>query len=203
MKQSVKLLKVLTLILISVLAIVLVLIPPMQYYYFRQFIYKSVDSVPEREYILLVLGASVKENEYPSNALQERLDTAVTLFESGKVAEIVVSGSKDGETYDEPKVMKTALVKAGVPENLIVEDGEGDRTFSSCKNLSDRNITEPVIIISQGFHLPRALFLCRSLGVSAEGVYSVGSFSTFYSRWYTIREILAMYLAVWDVAITF
>lgn len=179
--------------------IVLLLIPPIQYYYFRRFVYVNVDSVPKEQFKVVVLGASVRDNEYPSNALQERLDTAVDLYNAGNVSEIVVSGSTDGETYDEPKVMKTALVKAGVPENLIVEDGKGYRTFDSCKNIRQLYKTEKVIIVSQGFHLPRALFLCRSMGINAEGVYSTGAFSTYYSRWYTVREVLAMYLAVWNV----
>lgn len=184
-------------------ALIAVFIPPMLYYYYRRFIYTSTDVVPKEKSAVLVLGASVLSNETPSSALQERLDVAADLYKQDKVSSIIVSGASDENGfYNEPKAMKASLQKSGVPEALIVEDSEGNRTYESCYRAKHTFEMNNLIVISQGYHLPRALFLCRSLGVDATGVFSVGAFSTYYNRWYTVREVLAMYVAVWDIITT-
>jgi vancomycin permeability regulator SanA len=179
--------------------LLLLFIPPLLYFYFRQFIYTSIDTVPIEKHQLMILGAGVIDGDTPSHALQERLNTAVALYQQGKVSTILVSGARDSDFYDEPKVMKEALEAAGVDSSIITQDGEGLRTYDSCYRVKNEYKLDNIIVISQGYHLPRALFLCKMLGVQSTGVYSVGVFSTYYSRWYTIREVLAMYAAVWDI----
>lgn len=180
--------------------VVIILIPPFFYFYYRRFVYVSVNAVEKGKHTLLVLGASVIENSKPSAALQDRLNLAHKLYLDGKVERIIVSGARDSEDYDEPFVMKNELVNLGIPEELIIEDPRGYSTFDSCINAKDTYNSDEVTILSQGFHLPRALFICKSIGISnATGVYSTGSFSTNYSRWYTVREVMAMYKAIWDV----
>jgi SanA protein len=179
-------------------AIVLLAIPPLLYFYYRRYIYVSVDAVGGSHPTGMVLGAAVYPGGTPSSALRERLDTAIELYKAGKIEKILVSGAHD-VGYDEPRAMKTALVESGIPPEAIIEDNLGLRTYDSCRRArSEFEITE-LLVISQGFHLPRALFLCRSFGIQASGVYSVGPFSTYYNRWYTVREVMAMYVAVWDV----
>jgi vancomycin permeability regulator SanA len=188
-------------VFLLVAGLIAVFIPPMLYFYYRRYVYTSVDVVPKEAAVVVVLGAAVSGTDTPSNALQDRLDVATSLYKQDKVSSIIVTGTRDDDNYyDEPKAMKAALVKAGVSEDIIVEDPEGFRTFASCRRLKDTFNVSKVIVVSQGYHLPRALFLCRSLGIEATGVYAVGSFSTYYSRWYTVREIMAMYVAVWDIA---
>lgn len=179
--------------------VILLLIPPILYFVYRRYVYISTDSVPNNQGYALVLGAAVSDEDTPSSALQDRLDAARELYVKGKVDKILVSGSRNSEFYDEPKAMKNALVKVGVPEDAIIEDGEGYHTADSCRRAKEVYGLSKVIVVSQGFHLPRALFLCRSFGIEATGVYATGNFSTYYSRWYTVREVLAMYLAVFDV----
>jgi vancomycin permeability regulator SanA len=197
-----RILKIIGKVVVAVLVVAFLLmlfIPPILYFYYRRFIYKSVEVVTEGQHTLLVLGAGLWGGDTPSHALQDRLDVAVKLSNNQKVGQIIVSGAEDSEFYDEPKVMKETLVKLGVSDSLIIEDDEGNRTYESCYRAKYVYNKSEVVIISQGYHLPRALFLCRSMGIDALGVYSTGNFSTYYSRWYTVREVAAMYVAVWDI----
>lgn len=179
--------------------LILLAIPPTLYYHYRRYVFTSVDAVDRNPKVGMVLGAAVYKDGAPSSALRERLDTAVALYKEGKLEKILVSGSHEGSVYDEPKAMKAVLVESGVPTEAIIEDNWGFRTFDSCRRAKSEFQFNELLVVSQGFHLPRALFLCRSVGINAYGVYSVGPFSTYYSRWYTVREIGAMYKAVWDV----
>jgi len=186
-------------VLLVLFLIVLIAIPPMLYYYYRRYIYVSVDAVGDTHTTGMVLGAAVYPGGTPSSALRERLDTAIALYNDGKIKRILVSGAHDEEVYDEPRAMKAALVASGIPAEAVIEDNLGLRTYDSCRRAKSEFQIDDLLVISQGFHLPRALFLCRSVGIQASGVYSVGTFSTYYSRWYTLREVAAMYVAVWDV----
>lgn len=192
-----KLLKVfgkISFVIIILSALVMVAIPPLLYTFYRRYVYVDTSAVPKDEGAAMVLGTGIN-----SNALQDRLNVATTLYKEGKISTILVSGTRNSDFYDEPKAMTELLVKAGVPEEIITQDGGGYRTFDSCLHAKETFKLDKLIVISQGFHLPRALFLCRALGIDATGVYSVGGFSTYYSRWNTVREVLAMYRAVWDV----
>lgn len=189
-------------IVVVLSAIVLLAIPPLLYFYYRRYIYVSVEAVGETHKTGMVLGAAVYPGGTPSSALRERLDTAIELYKSGKIERILVSGAHD-VGYDEPRAMKIALVESGIPPEAVIEDNLGLRTFDSCRRAKSEFEISELLVISQGFHLPRALFLCRSMGIQASGVYSVGPFSTYYNRWYTIREVGAMYVAVWDVLLTY
>lgn len=186
--------------IISVLVIlVFVAIPPSLYYYYRRFIYLSLDAVKDNPTTLMVLGAGVYPDDTPSSALQERLNMAGDLYRDGKVDKILVSGARDTGTYDEARAMKAELVDFGIPPEAILEDNMGLRTFESCKRAKSEFKLDSLLVVSQGFHLPRALYLCRAVGIEAFGIYAVGSFSTYHSNWYNLREIGAMYLAIWDI----
>ncbi len=186
-------------IVVVLLTILFLAIPPVLYFYYRRFIYVSVDAVPKEPQTVMVLGAAVYPDDTPSGALQDRLDTAVSLYKSKNISKILVSGARDSEQYDEPRAMKAELIKAGVPEDIIVEDGKGFRTFESCFRAKHEYSIDSLLLVSQGFHLPRALYLCESVGIKTTGIYATGNFSSYHSSWYTFREIAAMYLAVWDI----
>lgn len=185
-------------IVFVLMVLVVLFIPPVLYFGYRRYVYVSPTAISGESLTVIVFGAGV-EGDTPSGALRDRLDTAIKMFETGKVATIVVSGARTSEYYDEPKVMKSALVEAGIPEDSVIEDSFGMRTYDTCRRAREEYDISDAILVSQGFHLPRALFLCRNVGINATGVYATGSFSTYYDRWYTIREVLAMYKAVWDV----
>lgn len=180
--------------------IFLVSIPPLLYYNYRQKIFVSVTSIPRSiPQTVMVLGAAVYPNDTPSNALQDRLEMAHSLYKHGNVEKILVSGAKDEGIYNEPRAMKATLVELGVPAEIIWEDDGGSRTFESCRRAKEDFGFDSLLVVSQGFHLPRALFLCEQIGLRVAGIYATGAFSESHSDYYTVREIAAMYLAVWDI----
>lgn len=175
--------------------------PIFVYYNYRRFVYVDTESV-ELTDIAIVFGASAYSLEEASPPLQERLETAAKIYKGGKIKKIIVSGNKESPFYNEPLTMVNTLVKLGVDGNDIVEDFAGYRTYDTCVRAKKVFGVNKALLISQGYHLPRAIFICKSVGIDATGVYSSGDFSTYYNRWYSIREILAIYNAFVDIYIT-
>lgn len=187
------------LLLIVVAILLFIVFPGYVYYNYRQYVYVDQSSV-QNEKVAIVFGASTYGIDEPSPPLKERIETAAELYLAQKVKKIIVSGNAE-EFYNEPETMKNTLVKLGIPESYIILDKYGFRTYDTCYRAKNVYKIDKALLISQGYHLPRAIFTCRSLGIEATGVYTKGTFSTFYSRWYTVREILAIYAAFKDVYI--
>jgi len=178
----------------------IVLIPVYIYYGYRQYVYADIETI-ETAKTVIVFGAAIYGPDAPSAPLKDRIEMAAQLYEAGKVSKIIVSGDGTQEYYDEPTAMKNALIKLNVPEDIIIKDKYGIRTYDTCYRAKNIFGVADAILVSQGFHLPRALFLCRELGINAEGVYATGAFSSGYSRWNIVREIAAMYNAFLDLTI--
>lgn len=159
----------------------------------RIFSFESVAARPSA----LVLGASVKSRK-PNSALQERLDMATLLYESGKVKKLVLSGDNRTIEYNEPQAMKDYLIEKGIPEHDLVLDYAGRRTYDSCYRARDIFHLDSVIIVTQDFHLPRALYLCNTLGIDAIGVAADTQYSIRWFGWY-LREIPATLQAWIDI----
>ena len=158
--------------------------------------YAAADVTPHD--VALVMGAAMWGNQ-PSPALQKRLDAATALYKSGKVKVIIVSGHVD-QGYNEPKGMKDALVAAGVPAGKIVADNLGDDTFSSCWRAEHVFGMSSLIVVTQTYHLPRALAACRLVGIDAVGVGTgPGSYD---ATWVQVeaREIGANVKLLYDIA---
>lgn len=117
---------------------------------------------------ILVLGAGIEEDGEPSPILKERLDTALTLYQKEASANILVSGGSD-DTESEVSVMKHYLEKKGVPSKAIKVDSHGVNTFTSVNNAYDEYGAEKLIIVSQKFHLYRAVYISEQLGISTYG----------------------------------
>ncbi len=118
---------------------------------------------------ILVLGAGLTPEGTPSRMLSDRLDIAVDLFRAGLSSTILVSGDRR-TGYDEVTAMHRYLVEAGIDEQAIIEDGFGFSTGESVSNLADKSEAERVLIVTQAYHLPRALFLATAHGLHATGV---------------------------------
>ncbi len=165
-------------------------------WYYSQKIY-SLNSVPE-DNVAIVFGAAVYRNGRLSSVLRDRMDTAITLYEQGKVEKIIVSGHTENEFYDEPGAMRAYAIQRGVPENDIQADNGGNRTYDTCYRAQDIFQLESATLVTQNFHLPRAIFTCRRLGVAAQGV--AADLRPYRGmRWYEFRETLATIYALWDV----
>src|SRR5512133_1537481 len=131
-------------------------------------IYKPGEILPQE--IAIVLGAAVKEDGTPSDALMDRLQTGATLYQYGLVKRILVSGDDGGFHRDEVSVMKKTLIDLGIPEVAIDTDPHGYRTYESCKRAIQTYHISEAIVVTQNFHLPRSLFLCNELGLNTIGV---------------------------------
>ncbi|WP_018178110.1 SanA/YdcF family protein [Jongsikchunia kroppenstedtii] len=121
-----------------------------------------------RSSTLLVLGSKVSDGA-PGNYVRGRLDTALRLYADGGVHRIVVSGNGRPSAGDEPAVMRDYLRERGVPDGLIAVDETGYDTSDSCHNLRSAGV-RAATIVTQDFHLPRAIALCRHAGIAATGV---------------------------------
>ena len=120
--------------------------------------------------VAIVLGAKVWENGEPSNALYDRVVTAVELYRAGRVKKILMSGDNPTENYDEPAAMKATALKLGVPESDIVLDFAGRRTYDTCHRAKEIFEVRRAIVVTQEFHQPRAIYLCNNLGVDSIGI---------------------------------
>lgn len=120
--------------------------------------------------VALVLGAQVYDDGNPSAFLEARLDLARRLLESGKVKVLLVSGDNMHHNYDEPTAMRAWLMAHGVPEGRIVRDYAGFDTYDSCARAKRVFGVGQVTVVTQTYHLARAVMLCRRLGLDAAGV---------------------------------
>lgn len=137
-----------------------------------RYIFTDVASVPQSD-VGIVLGASVVQGK-PSPILQARAGAAVRLYEVGQIKKILVTGDDDQPDYDEVTPVSRYLLDAGIsPEDIILDHGGLD-TYSSMYRARNVFDVSSAIVITQDFHMPRALFLARALGMDAYGFVAVG-----------------------------
>ncbi|WP_089296939.1 SanA/YdcF family protein [Actinoplanes regularis] len=161
----------------------------------------SLADVPSAP-VALVLGAQVDAPGVPSAFLAARLEIARQLYEAGKVKAILVSGDHAEWNYDEPGAMQVWLVARGVPADRIVMDHAGFDTYDSCARANQIFGVRQAIVVSQSFHVPRAVALCRALGIEATGVGddTARLYKPLWARGQT-REWAAAVKAAWDLGI--
>ncbi len=119
---------------------------------------------------ILVLGAGVRDDGTPSDMLADRLDQGIALYKSGAADYLVMSGDHGREHYDEVNVMKRYAIDAGVPSEAIFMDHAGFSTYESMYRARDVFELESVIVVTQEYHLYRALYVADELGLEAYGV---------------------------------
>jgi vancomycin permeability regulator SanA len=157
--------------------------------------------VPPRP-VAVVLGAGVA-GEHPSPFLARRLDIAAELYTRGTVRAILVSGDNSRRTYDESTVMRSYLLGKGVPQIKVATDYAGFDTWDSCVRARKVFGVQRAVLITQRFHVPRAVALCRSAGLDVHGVGddSMAAFpaETLAS---SAREFVASGKAFWDAVVS-
>lgn len=160
----------------------------------------TVDDAPARP-VALVLGAQVTDAR-PSAFLEARLELARQLYAAGKVRAILVSGDNGQVEYNEVDPMREWLVAHGVPASKVVGDYAGFDTYSSCVRATKIFGVREAIVVTQSFHLPRAVALCRNVGVDAIGVGDDSvRVNAFWWRWGAARDKLACVKAVFDMTV--
>ena len=152
--------------------------------------------------VAIVFGAQLAEGgERPLPVLRNRLDTAGGLYGARMVSWLLVSGDAGGASGDEPAAMTRYLMEGGMPREVIVADGSGLDTHTTCRRAHDVFGVRRALLVTQGFHLPRAVALCRAAGIDAEGVLAgCGDCDRARLVWNTSRDWLAAPKAAWDVA---
>jgi len=146
----------------------------------------------------LVLGASVNPDGSASDALSDRIKTADELYKLHKVSKLFLTGDDGGFHGDEISAMKKIALAEGVSSTDILTDGHGYRTYESCKRAAETFGVTSTVIITQRFHLARALYLCKNFGIEAQGIPAdrQGYRSIIM---FTLRDLLASAKAWWDI----
>jgi SanA protein len=158
--------------------------------------YSSIDKVPVSD-IAIILGASVI-NHKPSPVLAARADAAIALWHAGKVQKILVTGDSAQWSHDEVGPVRTYLMNAGIPQSQIFLDHSGFDTYSSIYRARAAFPSQSAVIVTQDFHLPRALFIAQSLGMKASGLDAAQGAADSYDY---LREIPASDKALYDLVI--
>jgi vancomycin permeability regulator SanA len=158
---------------------------------------RTTADVPRTD-VAVVFGAGLWDGE-PSPYLAHRLDAAAKLYREGRVKVVLVTGDNSREDYDEPDAMRVYLTRHGVPDGRIVSDYAGFDTWDSCVRAKKIFGVDEAVLISQGFHIRRAVALCRAAGVES---YGVGVDAVHDATWYYggAREIFAAGKAALDAA---
>ncbi|MFE9843233.1 SanA/YdcF family protein [Streptomyces goshikiensis] len=156
---------------------------------------RTTAGAPSAE-VAVVFGAGLW-NGRPTPYLANRLDAAAELYRAGKVKVVLVSGDNSRTGYDEPDAMRTYLTAHGVPGERIVSDFAGFDTWDSCVRAKEIFGVHRAVLISQGFHIHRAVALCEAAGVDS---YGVGVADAHDATWYYggTREVFAAGKAVLD-----
>jgi len=150
--------------------------------------------------VAIVFGAGLTRDGEPTLILKDRVKTAVQLYFNGKAQKLLMSGDNRFTDYNEPEAMRQYALGLGVPDDAIVLDYAGRRTYDTCYRARAIFGIDSALLVTQQFHLPRALFLCNALGIQAVGVDADN-----YWYWpplmliWNVREQLATVGAFWDV----
>jgi len=196
-------LKLILLIIITIFCLFLA-IPYSLYsvisYTYQDQIYSIDDKLPETR-VAIVFGAALQNyNKEPSPILQDRILTAVDLYKKGIIKKIIMSGDNRYLDYNEPQIMVDFAKKNGVSEFDLQPDYAGRRTYDTCLRAKEIFGVNQAILISQNFHLPRALYTCNALGLEAIGVSADRNIYQDYTG-FEVREFGATLLAFWEINI--
>ncbi len=161
-------------------------------------IYNATD-VPQSQAII-ILGASLKPDGTPSDALKDRLITGAELYNLNKAPKILITGDDGQNNSDEVSEMKKYLLSINIPEQDIIRDDHGYRTYESCKRAKEEFQISNAILVTQKFHLVRALYICNTLSVNSVGVTS--DLQTYQKiTQFVLRDWLASFKAWIDINI--
>jgi SanA protein len=169
--------------------------------YGKNKIYDDVEKMPGYD-VAIVFGAGIKANTEPNDMLKDRLDTVAELYYSGKVNKMLLSGDNSAPDYNEPQVMYNYLLYVhDIRAEDLVRDYAGLRTYDTCARAKNIWNIDKALLVSQGYHLSRAIFTCNKLDIESSG-FSATKYDYFGERYYKTREIIALHRALWDVYIS-
>lgn len=160
----------------------------------------AVADVP-REEVAIVPGALVNPDGTMSAMLADRVRQAAALWHAGKVEKILVSGDHHTWAYDEPDTMRKALVRMGVPPRDVFEDHAGFDTWATMVRARGIFGVRDAVVVTQGFHMPRALYLADAAGIHATGLTADLHQWGYQGRKSEVREVLSRVKAIVDTSL--
>jgi SanA protein len=160
----------------------------------------KVADVPPAQ-VAIVPGALVQPNGKLSVMLGDRVRQAARLWHAGKVEKVLVSGDHHTWAYDEPDTMRKALVRHGVPPRDIFEDHAGFDTWATMVRARSIFGVQDAVVVTQDFHMPRALFLADEAGIHATGLTSDLHHYGYQLHKSEVREVLSRVKAIADVTL--
>lgn len=161
------------------------------------YIYQDISKIPKAQTVM-ILGASVRPDKTMSDMLKDRANTAIEIYKANKAENILISGDGKEKNYNEVEVVKNYLLEQGIPKEKILLDYSGFDTYDSMYRARDIFGIKKIIISTQDFHLPRAIFIAQSLGLDAYGI--VADKHKYKNMELNLgRELLATVKAYFDV----
>lgn len=162
----------------------------------------TVESAPIRR-VAIVFGAGLWRDGSPTPILRDRVATAAQLYFAGKVEKLLMSGDNSYVGHNEPGAMRGYALELGVPEAAIVLDYAGRRTYDSCYRARAIFGVQEAVLVTQAFHLARALYECNALGLPSVGVPA--DLRVYQRRslfFWNLRELPATLVALWEVHVS-
>jgi vancomycin permeability regulator SanA len=162
--------------------------------------FRDPQQVPPKP-VAIVFGAEVYRNGKLSPMLAARVQQAVEVYRLGRVRKILMTGDNSRTDYDEVTAMKRYAAELGVPAEAIYLDYAGFSTYESCYRAGEIFGVREAVVITQGFHLPRAVYTCAHLGMEVVGLETNdrGNYLKRVMARHMAREMLATVKALWDV----
>lgn len=160
-------------------------------------IYREAATVPARP-VAIVFGAGYWPSGRLSDALADRMEAAIALYQAGRVNKLLLTGDNRVEDYNEPAAMAAYAEARGVPPEDLVLDYAGRRTYDSCYRAGAIFGVESAVLVTQDFHLPRALLTCDRLGLDVVGL-TADRQAYVRAAWYDLREVFALTRAWLDL----
>lgn len=162
----------------------------------------SVEAAPHQP-VAIVFGAGLRRDGSPTTVLRERIATATDLYKAGKVDKLLLSGDNNFNDYNEPEAMRQYASSLGVPDEDIVLDYAGQRSYDTCYRARTIFGVRNAILVTQPFHLPRTLYTCNSLGIDSLGVPADNlRYHQALMTFWNLRETFATLVALWEVNVS-
>ena len=162
-------------------------------------VFYQISDLPQRD-VELVLGTEPVRPDGSTNLhFLKRTDAAVKIYLAGKAKTLLISGSKNNRGFNEVLEMKNRIVTNGVPESVLQLDFDGNRTWESVRRAKEVYHLQKIIVVTDAFHAPRALFLCRHFGIDAVVYCPEKDPFGYWAVRYQVKEYFARLIAVFDI----
>jgi SanA protein len=162
----------------------------------------TLEDVPEGR-VAIIFGAWVTPRGRPSAMLADRVQMGANLYAAGKVDALILTGDNHINSYNEPEAMRQYALSLGVPDSALVLDYAGFRTYDSCYRARAIFGVDQAILVTQAFHLDRALLTCNGVGIDSVGVAADAVRPEGYARWNLfvshLRELASTAFALFDL----